>query len=224
MNQLLAILAFFIVALMIGSTRDSARAQESKKSLSTPQETFHAAQIALKKEDLVALCDCMTDDSRDLLGGGLAVNVMIAKKILGTGGSEDDQRLMKKIDEVLAKHGLFEKNLRQLDPVALAFLTADLPGRLKAAGIVLTPVKDRNSFVADLVAALQKKGTSVGGLGKGSSELTDLVISGDTAKAVVVNKVDSKETRNPIVFHKVGGAWKIDMTAELNKTFSPKGK
>ena len=152
------------------------------------------------------------------------MNVIIAKKIIGAGGSEDDQKLMKKLDEVLAKHGLADKTVRVLDPLALAFLTGDLQGRLKIARAVLAPVKDRNAFVADLVTTLQKKSNGVGGLNKGSTELTDVAITGDTAKGIAINKHDGKETRSVILFHKVGATWRIDMTAELNKTFSPKVK
>ena len=95
---------------------------------------------------------------------------------------------------------------------------------MRIARLLLAPVKERNIYVAELVHSLQKKGNGVGGAIKGSSELVDVKIDGDTAKATVIKTHAGKDSHAPILFKKIGENWKIDMTAELHKTFAPRPK
>lgn len=82
MMRFLTIAVAFFVSLTVLPAGLPLHAQTSKPSLKTPQDAFSAARAALQKGDLGALCECLTDDSRDLLGGGLTVGVINARKII----------------------------------------------------------------------------------------------------------------------------------------------
>lgn len=214
------------LGIVLACLLSAAPADDPAKPFFAPQEVFNAAQAALRMDKLGALCECLTPDSRDLLAGGLALNVLAVKKLLAAGGSDEEKRLLKKIDTVLARHDLTGMNLTRMEASAADFKSNNLATRLRAARLVLEPVKNRNTFVAELATALHPsaaKGTgSLFGNVNGVSDLADLKFDGDTANGIVVHKHQGKESRRPIKFQKIAESWKIDLTAELNKAFSAK--
>src|SRR5262245_36995692 len=75
----------------------------------TPEEVFDAAKKAMAKEDWKGFCATLTDDSRDVLAGGLAMMPLMAKGFAKFAGEDKEKEILAKIKpltDVLAKHGL----------------------------------------------------------------------------------------------------------------------
>jgi hypothetical protein len=206
----------FLLALLGDGLCQSA--QEPPRTYAAPQDVFDVAKSAMQKNDLAAVCECITDDSRDLFGGGLLLRLLVARKSLASAGKEEDKLLMKKIDQILSKHGLTDQHLAKFSDAAKSFRGSNLESRLKTTRAVLEPVVHRNAFVAELVGVLHKNnGNGAAGLLKSKSILTEVKIDKDSAIGTVIHNHDSKKSTSVIHFKKIGGSWKIDMTAELNK-------
>jgi hypothetical protein len=186
----------------------------------TPEEVFEAAKKAIAREDWKGFCATLTDDSRDMLAGGLAMMPLMAKGFAKFAGEEKEKEILAKLKpltEVLNKHGLTEETLNKMKDEKPAGL--DPEAIRKGLKRLVSPIKDRCAFVAEMAAALKKMGgkKDQGAPLPKDAELKDLKIEGDKAKGVVVSKADDKEKRDPIEFRKVGGGWKIELPIQIGK-------
>jgi hypothetical protein len=181
----------------------------------TPQEAFDAAKKAIAREDWKGFCATLTDDSRDVLAGGMVMVPLMIKGFAKLAPEDKQKELLAKLkplEDVMAKHGLTEE--------ALAKMPKDeKPGGKGPEAIkqafkkLLAPVKDRSAFVADMIAAMKKmdpKQAKEGPL-PADAELKDVKIEGDTAKGMIVTKKGGQEKRAPIDFRRIDGSWKIDL-------------
>src|SRR5262245_12422531 len=74
----------------------------------TPEEVFEAAKKAIAREDWKGFCATLTDDSRDMLAGGLAMMPLMAKGFAKFAGEEKEKEILAKLKpltEVLTRHG-----------------------------------------------------------------------------------------------------------------------
>jgi hypothetical protein len=187
----------------------------------TPQEVFKAAKKALQREDWKGFCATLTDDSRDTLAGGLALMPLMAKGFAKLAGEDKEKEILAKLkplEDVMTRHGLTEAVLNKMkeekkepgkDPEAIR----------RGLKKLVSPIKDRSAFIAEMVAAMKKideKKADTAPLPR-DAQLKDLKITGDKAKANVVSMRDGKEKSDPIEFRRINGSWKIELPVQIGK-------
>ncbi len=210
MVRVLAFGMLCAAALLLVGT---AGAGGGKKVYKTPQEVFDAAKTAIKNNDTKTAMDCLTDEARDTLTGGVAFMALMAKGFGAFAQKDEEKEKLKKLDDVLNRHGLTEEYVKTLPKPQIGKKPS--PEEIKE-GIkkLVAPIKDRGGFVADVLALLPSKDGKKGGpfeeLG-GNPKLEDVKVTGDRAKGEMVGMKDGKEVRKPIDFKKEGGGWKIDI-------------
>jgi hypothetical protein len=123
------------------------------------------------------------------------------------------ENMFKPLDEALAKHGVTDEVLQQLeeDLKGKGVDPKDPDALTKIMKKVIAPVKDRRAFLADLMAAMEKL---PGGMKKqdlGAAELKDLKVEDDRATGVLVSTEGGAEQRTAVVFRRQGGGWRMEM-------------
>ncbi len=187
----------------------------------TPEEVFEAAKKAIAREDWKGVCATFTDNTRDMLAGGLAMMPLMAKGFAKLAGEDKEKEMLEKIKpltDVLAKHGLTDAVLKKMEKQGDKGEKGEEAIR-KGLKRLVGPIKDRCAFIAEMITVLKKadgKGLKDGPLPK-DAELKDLKVDGDHAKGTVVSTVSGKEKRDPIEFRKIGGSWKIDLPLQIGK-------
>lgn len=184
----------------------------------TPEDVFAAAKKAAEKEDMKTFMSCLTEDSREMMAGGM-VFVGALLKAFAAFGKEDTKELVAALDAAFKKHGLTEEALAKLkggppidgkDPEAMR----------KALKSMAAPIKDRTAFVGDMVKVLKRmdkgKKEDTGLLAKDAA-LKELKIENGKAKGVVVSKQGDQEKRDPIEFRRVGESWLIELPIDQFK-------
>ena len=192
------------------------------KSYGSPQEVFTAFRKASARKDYLTLLGCLTGDDVDLIAAGLIRGVGMTKNMdasLGLKLPTDRQAEMKRVDEVLRKHGLTD------ELVMGAGKTTTLPSsrngvdpRLSWARQTVAPVKDRAAFVVELIPVLgmdQMKQTE--GFALGQWSIQTVTTSSGTAKASIIGRVDGKRVTDRLSFRKVNGSWKIQLFVESGR-------
>ena len=188
-----------------------------KKVYKSPQDVFDAAKAALDKKDIKAFAGCLTEDSRDQFAGGMMFVSLMMKGFTEQFGKDEDKAKLKELNEILSKHGITEEFIKSLPKPEITpkDKKPDREELTKAMRKLLTPVKDRSAFIADMIGFLDRTSKKSGG---GFNEqiganpmLKDVKIEGDTAKGVIVATRDGKEVRTPVEFKREGGGWKIDL-------------
>ena len=194
----------------------------------SPQAVYSAARKAAAKEDWKTLCGCLTDDSRDMMAGGMVMMPLFVKGMVAAfaKGKPDVAKKMaaqfKPLDDVLTKHGLTPavldkmKKAKKPDP-------KDPESQKKAMKRLVAPIKDRCAFIADMAAALKKMPGAGPGKPPISGELKDVKVSDDSASGVEVQTVGGKEVRRTIKFRKVGRSWKMELPPPPPSGGPPKG-
>src|SRR5437879_5204461 len=89
---LLAVAVFFIVDFSAG------------RSFATPQEVIDAVRQASQKDDLKAWCQCLTDDSRDLLAASVIVDEFSTKQDKEKTGTDKQKAHIRAVAEVFKEH------------------------------------------------------------------------------------------------------------------------
>jgi hypothetical protein len=138
--------------------------------------------------------------------------------------SDEGKAKLKNIDSVLDKHGI-DADVRQaaLDTLAAMKEAKGKPGANTTATKDLARyVKDRNGFLAEMMAVLgtTKADHAVAQLKAG--RLTAVAIDGDAAKGTIVIGKAGKEKSEPIEFRKETGGWKLHMDPDRKKATPPK--
>jgi len=179
----------------------------------TPEAVFQAAQMAMNEKDFGGFCNCLTPDARDSFAGSMVMMAMMTKAFAGMAATEGEDAKKKAdealagIDQVLAKHGLSEEQLKAMDE------SGGEQDPREAMKQLVTPIKDKGAFVGDMMAAFEALGE--GGPG-GPAEvfngnLVGLKIDGDSATATIEGKKDGQDMSKPIAFKRVDNGWLIEM-------------
>jgi hypothetical protein len=209
--------ALLVAALLVFASR----AEAGGAKYATPQEVFNAVGKAAEKEDWKTMIDCYTDDTRDLLAGGMVVMVGFLKAFADFDKTGKIQEQIKVLEGVLQKHGLTADAIKQLGKVPPDIGGKDREAALKVMRMILTPVKDRTAFLVDFFNTAKKLDSGRGLIRDlpltTNTRLEDVKIAGDRATGVVVSTKQGKEKRDPLEFRKVGGSWKIDLPDSFGK-------
>ncbi len=181
-------------------------------SASTPEAAYANLKDAADKKDIKRVMGCMTTESQDQMAGTLAFAGMMRKGMSEMPGMPADTKAsVKKVAEVMAKHGLTDEYLKSLDgKKKAAFNPADFGGALKD---ITAPVKDKPAFVADMFAAMPQKDGAPAAFDIQYKGLKDVKITGDKATGTAVQVMKGKESETPMNFVKQNGSWKIDLAA-----------
>lgn len=184
---ILAVAVFFLADFTAG------------KSFATPQDAFDGMQAALKKNDMRGFCDCLTDDSRDILAATMLAELFTNKQ--------------KGADNILEKHGIGAEALVKMEREFKAVIHPQAPMEVKqeAAQTILAPVKDRTALVVDIAVL------------KVSKVFDELKILGEfklgkvqTAGTVAVAEISKAgmEGGGAMEFRKQGDSWRVNLFPE----------
>lgn len=210
----LAVVVFFLVDFSAG------------RSFATPQEVIEAIRQASQKDDLKAWCQCLTDDSRDLLAATVIVDEFTTRQAKGRDANAKQKAHFQAVAEVFEKHGLKDESLEKMQKefMAITVPQAPLPAKIGAAQAILAPVKDRNAFIEDLFKTVQKLSGSEGPLSMWkNAKLADVEIRGKEAQGRVSMGRGEPKT---FYFKKQGDSWKLDLFADAEmpeQMFNPHG-
>lgn len=193
----------------------------------SPQASFDAAKAAAKTKDFNVLCDCFTPESMDVMAGSMIMTASMMKAMGGLaalGGEkakQDFEANCKVLDDVLARHGVSEDQLKSMQGMNPASSPEDM---MAAFAKLTTPIKDKSAFIGEIMNALDSVNQGKqGGMGENKptemfeGKLENLKVEGDRASAQVVLTPGGKEERESIGFKKVNGSWLIELMV-------PKGK
>jgi len=185
----------------------------------SPQAAYDTARAATGAKDYKAFCDCLTPESLDFMAGAMIHVVSTMKDVAArepdfVENKQDFEASSKALDNVLAKHGVKENQLKwmqTMDPAAS-------PEDMKAALAKLTtPIRDKPMFLVEIMNAMDAMEVAYtgkhGSMGKGmfSGRLEKIKVEGDRATARVVFNIDGKKMRAPMGFKKVNGSWLIEI-------------
>jgi hypothetical protein len=189
----------------------------------SPEAVFLAAKEAAEQEDWEGMCECITPESRDQFAGMLLFGAVMMKGMSGfaaLGGPEKVQEVEEKfkpVMDVLAKHGLDEETLENMKPQGRMMPGSADNDRLQQ---VLAPVKNRNKFVADMIAAMQQvsnRERTIPSPWESDATLVDLEIGENSATGYIVQTKNGNERRDKIAFTKIDGSWKIDLPRSIGR-------
>jgi hypothetical protein len=190
--------------------------QPAQAVYKTPEEVFSAAMAAGEKGDWKTVCGCITDESRDLMAAGLLLTTGFAE---GFAKTEEDKAKFKSVHDVIAKHVPAPAQKAEKPKRTLEFGKTTAEDFEKAMLMAIAPIKDRNAFIVDMMAALKEMGSPLAGTSQmfqaKDIQLEGLKIQGDTATGFAVGKRDGQEERVQLEFKKVGEGWKIDFRPML---------
>lgn len=206
----IAIVVCAVLAAVVFSLVDLA----GDKVYESPDEVFKASCVAMQKKDLRAWCQCLTDDSRDVI---VAKDVeFFVKEVYEKAKTKEQKAMIRGIADVQTKHGLTEEHLVKLQDETLDLNQRNAPteARLRFAQKVLAPVSDRCGFFADLWQVLLKEPDAPNPfVGWADAKLSDLTTSGKTAKGMVTTRQGDQQHTTPMFFRKQGEGWRIDIIA-----------
>jgi hypothetical protein len=203
----IAMLACALLAVVVFFALDFS----ANRSFSSPQEVFDAIRQASQKDDGRAWCQCLTDESRDLLAATLVVEEFSRKQDKEKIVTEEQKAHVQAIEKVFAQHNLTDEFLMKMQRefLTLSHPKAPLEEKVKAARTVTGPIKDVNGFVADLFQAVQKSTRSESPLAMWkNAKLTEVQISGRTAEGVISIGPGQPQ---PFLFRKQGESWRLDL-------------
>lgn len=168
-------------------------ASNAPQGFASPQAAFDAMSDALAAGDWRRATGCMTDESQEMMAGGL---LLIGGLVSAFGGEESAG-----LTAVMQRHGIDPEEGPDIDE----------------NGAFDLPIRDKPQFIADMLAAMEATGENIdeGPIAWAeSSELADLVMDGDTATATVVSMTEDGEEREPIEFRRSDGAWLVHLPKE----------
>jgi hypothetical protein len=179
----------------------------------SPEAAFAAATQAAQREDWRTFSACLTPPSRDALASSMIHNVShiaTARSFASASGIGAGQAVDAKVQpilDVLERHSLDDETVKRMASELPWMPTASDVAKMDQA---LAPIRDRNGFIADMIAALRQidNRPEVTPLAA-QSELTDVKIDGDRATGMVVSSDGGPGGKQPITFQRSGGGWKI---------------
>jgi hypothetical protein len=140
--------------------------------------------------------------------GGMMRNIM-AKD---TENPEKGKASAAKINRVFEDHGVTKESRPKIN----IDMSADRESQNKELRKLSEPVKDKPAFIAEFLGVMMEVGDKPDvRIMESNAMLKDLNVEGETAKGTLVQTRASKEISGPIVFRKIGQAWKIDDVERL---------
>ena len=114
---------------------------------------------------------------------------------------------LKPVTDVLNRHGMDEETLKSMKPQGPMIPGQTNPERLEE---LLAPVKERNRFVADMMAVMRTESNREDFRPfESDARLEDLTVTDDTATAIIVQTKKGTQKRDRIDFERRNGSWKI---------------
>lgn len=158
----------------------------------TPEAAFAAFQEAAKKNDWKTVAELLTPESQESMAAGMLVGASLIAAF--------EEEKGKEFEQLMSKHGL------DVDPEEgpPGMEDASMEDALKA---VISPIKDKPAFIADMVGWLEENADDSGFDEIGSATLSDLTITGDTASGTLT----VNDEPQPIEFRRSNGRWLIQM-------------
>jgi hypothetical protein len=179
----------------------------------SPEAVFAAATQAAEREDWRTFSACLSPPSRDALASTMIHNVhriTMARSFAsasGTGAAQAIDAKLQPILDVLQRHSLDDETIRRMASELPLMPSSSDAAKMDQA---LTPIWDRNGFIADMIAALRQIDNRPGVTPfTAQSELTDVKIDGDRATGMVVSSDGGPGGKQSIAFQRSGGGWKI---------------
>ena len=206
----LVIIACAILAVVVFFLYDLS----SEKTFATPAEAFEASRDAVKKNDMRAFCQCLTRESRDLLGATVIVSEFMKRQSLEKAGKAEQMAQVKVVEKIFAQHGLtdeFLSKMVQQEGDTITHPQAPVEEKVQAAQALLAPVKDVNGLIADFFQATMKDGENDFSVLK-DAKLTNVKILGK--EAVGGLSFPDQDQPSPMNFRKQGEGWRIVLPLE----------
>ncbi|MBM3997031.1 MAG: hypothetical protein FJ303_23200 [Planctomycetes bacterium] len=198
----------------------------SEKTYATPQDVFEASRMALRRNDLRAFCQCITDDSRDFMAATMAVDKYVNRELMEKAGTEKKKAEVRAVDDIFKKHGLTEAHMakHQKDMLQLTDQFAPMKQKLAVARELLEPISDRNGFIAEVFeASMKATGIDHPFLDKKDDKLTNVIVQGKAASGIVETRGGAMDGKDAIEFRKQGEGWRIDLFPERGSGMMPPG-
>lgn len=215
-GQAISVLVVGLLVAGFGQALSVFPYQVAKEIHTTPDAAFRAFQLAEEKGDLEGMLKCSTDRWRDMVLGLWIIDAFVdrafamAMAAATEKSMEEVKARYKLIEDLLVQHGHKEKFFDR-------FADED-KGEKDGAKIlmkIMAPIKNKGAFAKDLSAAWKKVDeTRKGRRILREYKLTDVIITGDSARAVISRKSGMKLLESPIGFQKVDRGWKIDFVLE----------
>ena len=179
-----------------------------------PEQTFRAAQDAVRNHEWGAFFDLLTESSRnDANSGCLSMGMMVES--FAPQGDQKLKNVAAEFEKVRLSYGLNPKPgiLKSTfrDPAKPRDAKLPRPNLDEGEEVrrLTKELKDKRRFYVDAMTALLPVMTR---LALVDGKLRGLKIESDAATAeCVVSPKDAAEEITPIVFKKVGNAWKIEL-------------
>jgi len=194
----------------------------------SPQAVYDAAKAASATKDYSTFCNCLTPESQGVQVAALIHSALFMKDFAanplgapeGEQAKQDVAASSRAIDDVLAKHGMKEDQLKRIQAIIMNPASGASPKERKEsmAAIVklTTPIKDKPAFMAEMKNAIAAhyqaylgKEYTEEGIWKG--RLESIEREGYHATAQVVGTMLGKVARVTIGFRKVNGSWLIEL-------------
>jgi hypothetical protein len=197
-------LALFLV-LAAGLVAGARQPKGKPKVYKTPQEVFKAFIAAINKDDGRGVIECYPPAAQKTMARNSAIHGVHLRSIAKEKGGKVDGKDLKKVLDVMDKHGLTAK--------ATKGITGSERGkaRQKAKTTLLGLIEDPAAFVADFRKALDdvfrkpddKEPPKI------KARLTGVKITGNKARGTAIVTVGGKEEKHRHDFVKVGKGWKM---------------
>jgi hypothetical protein len=170
-----------------------------EKLYKTPQAVYDAAMAAHKRKDYKTAIACFAPEAQKDTAAAMALNALNVK----AGNNEEIRKTFKPLFDVLDKHGLTEKAVKDVD------LGEDPRTVEKSREKLKKLIKKPAEFAVDYLKAQDKLGAG-DRPGETKSKLTDVKINGDKATGTVrIDFGGDREITQPVEFVKINGSWKL---------------
>lgn len=190
--------------------------QAAAAGFETPEACFNAAKEKISKKDYAGFVACLTPKSQNLLSGMFSLLPTLMQSFAALGGEEAIKELETKfagVNAVIKKHGIDTATMPGMQEMVAA--QQDETKLQALFDKILTPVKDRPAYLAELMKAFEALGDGQTGGPKIedaiNGELKGLQVNGDTASATLVVEKDGQAQEQPFNFKKTAGGWLIDL-------------
>ena len=174
---------------------------DEPRGFDTPEAAFSAMRDAVGEKDWEQAVDCLTDESQDMMAGGL---VLVAGLMAAFGGEE-----MQGVQAVFQKHGVDAAPSGSSPPGSEPGESPEPPEA--------PVIEDKAAFIADLLTELEQvgEGFDEGPAQWGEAELSDLTIEGERANGTLTLLEDGEEKTEEIEFAQVEGRWLVDFSSDI---------
>jgi len=186
-------------ALSLAAVAFAQEPAPKEKQYKTPQAVFDAAMAAQERKDFKTAVACVAPEARKDLAASLALNALNIKQ----GNTKEVRKELKPLFDVLDKHGLTEKAVKDVqlgdDPKTVE------KSREKLKKLIKKPA----DFAVDYMTAQDKVGAGERP-GESKIKLTGVKINGDKATGTMsIDFGGSSDTILPVEFVKINGGWKF---------------